>query len=52
MLRDWTLCVAQYLPAGVTLSGVTVEGEVLVADFEVDGRITTDPALRANGTCA
>lgn len=52
VLRDWTVCVAQYLPAGVTLTDVTVEGDVLVADFDVDGRIATDPALRANGTCA
>ena len=51
VLRDWTVCVAQYLPAGVTLTGVAVDGDVLVADFDVDGRITTDPALRENGTC-
>lgn len=52
VLRDWTVCVAQYLPAGVTLTDVAVDGEQLVAHFDVDGRIATDPALRANGTCA
>lgn len=52
VLRDWTVCVAQHLPAGVTLTDVAVDGEVLVADFAVDGRITTDPALQATGTCA
>lgn len=52
VLRDWTVCVAQYLPAGVALADVAVDGEVLVADFDIDGRIMTDPALRATGTCA
>ncbi|WP_127820089.1 LmeA family phospholipid-binding protein [Microbacterium sp. CPCC 204701] len=51
VLRDWTVCVAQYLPAGVTLTDVAVDGEVLVAGFDVDGAITTDPALRATGSC-
>lgn len=52
VLRDWDVCIAQYLPAGVTLSGVEVDGAVLVADFSVDGAIATDPALQQNGTCA
>ena len=52
VLRDWDVCVAQYLPAGVTLTAVAVEGDQLVADFDVDGAIATDPALRENGTCA
>ncbi|MFC8680911.1 DUF2993 domain-containing protein [Microbacterium ureisolvens] len=52
VLRDWDVCVAQYLPAGVTLTGVAVDGDVLVADFDVDGAIATDPALQENGTCA
>lgn len=52
VLRDWAVCVAQYLPAGVTLTDVAVDGDVLVAGFDVDGRIMTDPALRATGTCA
>nr|WP_198426138.1 DUF2993 domain-containing protein [Microbacterium ureisolvens] len=52
LLRDWDVCVAQYLPSGVTLTGVAVDGDVLVADFDVDGAIATDPALQENGTCA
>ena len=51
MLRDWTVCVAQYIPAGVTLTDVAVDGQTLVADFDVDGAIVSDPALRENGTC-
>lgn len=52
VLRDWTVCVAQYLPAGVTLTDVAVDDERLVAQFDVDGDIAVDPALRANGVCA
>lgn len=52
VLRDWTVCIAQYLPAGLTLTDVAVEGEQLVAGFDVNGRITADPALLDNGTCA
>lgn len=51
VLRDWTVCVRQYLPAGVALTDARVEGESLVAAFAVDGRIATDPALREPGTC-
>jgi hypothetical protein len=51
VLRDWTVCVAQYIPAGVTLTDVAVDGQTLVADFDVDGAIVSDPALRENGTC-
>jgi hypothetical protein len=52
VLRDWNVCIADQLPAGVTLTDVDVVGGELVADFDVDGAIATDPALRANGTCA
>lgn len=56
VLRDWTVCIAQYIPAGITLTGVEVVGadgaDELVATFEVQGTILSDPALRANGTCA
>ena len=52
VLRDWNVCVAEYLPAGVTLTDVEVVDGELIADFDVDGRIVADPALRANGTCA
>ncbi|MGN6221227.1 MAG: LmeA family phospholipid-binding protein [Microbacterium sp.] len=52
VLRDWDVCIADQLPAGATLTGVQVDGTRLVADFDVDGRIATDPALQQNGTCA
>lgn len=52
VLRDWNVCIAEHLPAGVSLTDVEVVGDQLVADFDVDGRIVTDPALRENGTCA
>lgn len=51
VVRDWTVCLAEYIPAGVTLTDVQVDGDVLVADADVDGGIVTDPALQANGTC-
>ena len=37
---------------GITLSGVRVAGQTVVADFDVDGAIVTDAALQQNGTCA
>ncbi|WP_127472717.1 DUF2993 domain-containing protein [Microbacterium sulfonylureivorans] len=51
VVRDWTVCLAQYIPAGVTMTDVRVDGDVLVADADVDGAIVNDPALQANGTC-
>jgi hypothetical protein len=52
VLRDWNVCIAEYLPSGVMLTGVEVDGDVIVADFDVDGAIATDPALQENGSCA
>jgi hypothetical protein len=51
VLRDWTVCIAQYIPAGLTLTAVAVEGEQVVADFDIDGAIVSDPDLQANGSC-
>ncbi|WP_345802000.1 DUF2993 domain-containing protein [Microbacterium sp. AZCO] len=51
VLKDYTVCVAQYIPAGVTLTGIAVEGDHVVADVDIDGRIASDPALQQNGTC-
>lgn len=51
VVRDWDVCVAGDLPAGVTLEGVRVAGQTLVADFAVDGGILHDPALQQKGTC-
>lgn len=51
VLKDWTVCLAEYLPAAITVTGVEVVGEQLVADLDVDGAIVSDPALQASGTC-
>lgn len=52
VLRDWGVCIREYLPAGVALSSVHVDGDRLVAGFDIDGRIGADPALLENGTCS
>lgn len=51
VLRQWSVCVAQHLPAALTLTSATVEGGALLATFDIDGAIVVDPALRAEGTC-
>ncbi|HTN56095.1 MAG TPA: DUF2993 domain-containing protein [Microbacterium sp.] len=45
------LCIADQLPAGITLTGLRVQGTRAVADITADGRIAVDPALLENGTC-
>lgn len=52
VVRDWEVCTAQYLPAGVSLTDVSVQGQTVLADLAIDGAIITDPALQQNGTCA
>lgn len=52
VVRDWDVCVAQYLPAALTLTDVAVEPDAVVADFEIDSAVLTDEAARENGTCA
>lgn len=51
VLRDWTICIAQYLPAGVELSNIAVTGDQVTADFAVDGAIVSDTSLQETGTC-
>ena len=51
VVRDYSVCLAEYIPAGVTLTDVRVDGDLLVVDADVDGAIVTDPDLQANGTC-
>jgi hypothetical protein len=51
VLRDWTICIAQYIPAGVELSSVTVTGDQVVAELDVDGAIVSDPTLQEMGVC-
>jgi len=51
VVRDWDVCIAKDLPAGLTLTDARVSGQTVVADFAIDGAIVTDPALRQPGTC-
>jgi hypothetical protein len=52
VVRDWPVCIAQYLPAGMKLSDVSVTGAHLVAHFDIDGAIIHDTSLQQKGTCA
>ncbi|MFD5214515.1 DUF2993 domain-containing protein [Microbacterium sp. NPDC058345] len=45
------VCIADRLPAGITLTGLRIEGGSAVADIRADGRIAVDPALLENGEC-
>lgn len=51
VLRDWTVCISQYLPAGLLLDGVEVDGGELVARFSIADSILTDPAMLEQGIC-
>lgn len=45
------ICIADQLPAGLTLTGLEVDGTEIVIDVDVDGAIATDPALLEKGVC-
>lgn len=45
------ICIADQLPAGLTLTGLAIAGSEAVIDIDVDGAIATDPALVEKGTC-
>ncbi len=51
LLQTRSLCIADRLPAGLTLTSATVQGQDLVASFDIDGGIVNDPVLQADGTC-
>ncbi|WJL95191.1 DUF2993 domain-containing protein [Microbacterium sp. ET2] len=52
LLRDWTICIAGDLPAGITLTGLAVDGDRLIGAFDIDPAIVRDASLQENGTCA
>jgi len=52
VLRDYSICIAQYIPSGVELSGIAVTGGHVVAELDVDGAIVSDTALQEVGVCA
>lgn len=45
------ICIADRLPAGITLTGLRIHGTSAIADISADGRIAVDPALLEPGTC-
>lgn len=45
------ICIADQLPAGVTLTGIEIDGDEAAIDVDVDGAITTDESLQRNGSC-
>ncbi|SFS00133.1 Protein of unknown function [Microbacterium sp. cf046] len=51
VLRDWTICIAQYIPAGVELTGIAVTGEEVVAELDIDPAIVNDTSLQETGVC-
>lgn len=51
VVRDWDVCVAQYLPAALTLTDVAVERASVSATFEIDSAVLRDDAARQKGTC-
>lgn len=52
VLGTQSLCIADRLPAGLTLTSATVQGQSLVAAFDLAGGILNDPALQADGSCS
>ena len=45
------ICIADRLPAGVTMTALAIDGSEAVIDIAVDGAIVTDESLRADGVC-
>lgn len=51
LTRTQTVCIADQLPAGLTVTGLEISGQVAVIDLSVDGAIVTDRALQQPGSC-
>ncbi|MDJ1113025.1 LmeA family phospholipid-binding protein [Microbacterium dauci] len=49
--EQWPVCIAEYLPAALTLTDVAVDGATVVADFEIDSAILRDASAQQSGTC-
>lgn len=45
------ICIADQLPAGLTVTGLAISGDDAVIHLDVDGAIVTDAALQENGVC-
>ncbi|MFS0893395.1 LmeA family phospholipid-binding protein [Microbacterium sp. 179-I 3D3 NHS] len=51
LTRTQRVCIADRLPAGLTLTGLAIDGTEAVIDLDVDGAIVTDAALQQKGVC-
>ncbi|GEB95987.1 LmeA family phospholipid-binding protein [Microbacterium lacticum] len=51
-LRTWDICIADRLPRAVELTGVEVNRDRVVADFEISSAIVNDPEAQQKGSCA
>ncbi len=51
ILGTRSLCIADRLPAALRLTSATVQGQNLLAGFDIDGGILNDPALQRDGFC-
>jgi len=45
------ICIADQLPAGLTMTDLMVDDDEVVVDIQVDGAIVTDEKLQENGVC-
>lgn len=45
------ICIADRLPAGVRLTGLSIVGTEAVVDVDVDGKILSDRSLQEKGVC-
>lgn len=45
------VCIADQLPAGLTLTGLQIVGSAAVIDIDVNGAIATDESLLEKGVC-
>lgn len=52
VVRDWDVCIAQYLPAALTLTDVSVAPRAVTAEFEIESSILRDDAARQKGECS
>ncbi len=52
ILKDYSICIADQLPAAVTLTDVQVVDAKVVVDVDIDGGIISDSSLQDKGQCA
>lgn len=52
VLRSWDICIASYIPAGLTLESVEVGEDRLVASIDIAPGILADETLLEPGVCS